>query len=212
MQQQNNYMITILIFIVFLAGLYFYANQASKLKEGFGLDNNRCPNILVQKGNRLYLYNTKIAKVPGVNPIEFENLEDYVEFMEWQRSQKIKCPVLYLQHSYDAQGNSGYKIRPGATNLHGGLPPTILGPEVDTKLVDATRNDPPYNQNSVPGFDASSYYIGKTTPLDKMNQEQENLLYSPNAMDPNWGGTEYTQSLIDKGDYAENQVETKVEN
>jgi len=214
MDHKNNYSLCTIAIIVFLAGLYFYASQANKLKEGFAGSEKRCPNILVQKGKRLYLYNSKIAKVPGVNPIEFENLEDYVEFTDWQRSQGIKCPVLYLQHSYDTQGNSGYKIRPGATDLHGGLPPSTTTSTAETgpisKLVDATRNDPPYNQNITPGFDASSYYVGRKTPLDKMDQTQENLLYSPNAMDPNWGGDDYTQSLIDQGYYKGNEVALRV--
>ena len=203
----NHYPICIFSIVVFLAGLYFYAIQANKLKERFSGSERRCPNILVQKGKRLYLYNSKIAKVPGVNPIEFENLEDYVEFTEWQRSQQIKCPILYLQHSYDTQGNSGYKIRPGATDLRGGLPPSS---DTVSKLVDATRNDPPYNQNVAPGFDASSYYVGRKTPLDEMDQSEEGLLYSPNPMDPNWGGNDYTQSLIDQGYYKGNQVAIKV--
>ncbi len=85
----------------------------------------RCPNVLVQKGTVLFLYNTKLAPVPGVNPIRFENLEEYVEFMEWLRGQGIKCPVLFLQHSVSAQGESIYSIRPSPTNLQGGLSPNI---------------------------------------------------------------------------------------
>ena len=56
----------------------------------------------------------------------------------------------------------------------------------------------------------SSYYVGAVTPLDKMNEKQENLLYSPDAMDPNWGGPEYTKSLIDKGFYKGNTVDIYV--
>jgi hypothetical protein len=75
-----------------------------------------------------------------------------------------------------------------------------------TLLVDATRNDPPYNTNSYPAYDQTSYYIGTTTPLDQMNYTQESAAISPDPMDPNWGGSEYTQSLIDKGYYKENNV------
>jgi hypothetical protein len=76
--------------------------------------------------------------------------------------------------------------------------------------VDATRNDPPYNTNSVPAHDQTSYYVGTTTPLDVMDQQQQNMLYSPNPMDQNWGGADYTQSLVDKGFYAENEVNIAV--
>ena len=94
-------LLTFLFILVFLIGLFFYA-KCSDPNYVEGLTNNtnsgvRCPNLLIQKGSRVYLYNSKIAKVPGVNPVEFENLEDYTEFLDWQRSQNIRCPVLYLQ-------------------------------------------------------------------------------------------------------------------
>jgi hypothetical protein len=213
----------------------------------------RCPNLLIQKGSRFYLYNSKIAKVPGVNPVEFENLEDYTEFLDWQRSQGIRCPVLYLQHTYDAQGNPVYKVRPSVSEPQGGLPPSssstpgsttdstmistpssqgnmapsigssvgnliteqeankiVAVPPNPTLLVDATRNDPPYNKNSYPAFDQTSFYVGTTTPLDKINAKEEHMLYSPNQMDQNWGGAEFTQSLIDKGYYKDNEVSIRV--
>jgi len=151
-----------------------------------------------------------VAKVPGVNPVEFDNLEEYTEFLDWQRSQGIRCPVLYLQQSYDAQGNEVYKSRPGVSEQQGGLPPSGPTYPNPTLLVDATQNDPPYNINSMPSYDNTSYYVGTTTPLDKMNQQKENLLYSDDPMDPNWGGIEYTQNLVDQGYYKDNEVSINV--
>ena len=93
----------IIIGIVFLLGLYFSCNYTSQnIIEGFDTSTSNCPNILIQKGKEFYLHNSKMAKIPGVNPVKFNNLEDYVEFLDWQRSQNIKCPVLFLQHSYNA--------------------------------------------------------------------------------------------------------------
>jgi hypothetical protein len=224
---------TFLLILVFLIGLYFYAkNGDTKYSEGFTVDTPRkpkCPDMLIQKGSRFYLYNSKLTQVPGVNPIEFENLEDYTEFLDWQKSQNIKCPVLYLQETYDAQGNRVYKSRPSVSEPQAGLPPSAnppvgiasqvpplmessLEPVGDeaypnpTLLVDATRNDPPYNSQSYPSHDPSNYYIGTTTPLDMMNVKQEKAPISPDPMDPNWGGSAYTQSLVDKGYYKENEV------
>ena len=222
----------LLAIIVFMIGIYFYARCADpKYAEGFTNQNyqTRCPNLLIQKGSKFYLYNSKLAQVPGVNPIEFDNLEDYTEFLDWQRSQGIRCPVLYLQSSYDAQGNSVYKVRPSVSEPQAGLPPSAaapigIGSQVPplmesslepvgddaypnpTLLVDATRNDPPYNKNSYPAFDQTSYYVGTTTPLDMMDVQQEQAKVSPNPMDPNWGGSAYTQSLVNKGYYKENEV------
>lgn len=206
--------VIILILVTFLSGLYFCSNYtSSKALEGLTNNSNnkfRCPNILLQKGPKFYLYNSEVAMVPGVNPIEFDNLEDYTEFIEWQRSKGIRCPVLYLQNTYDAQGESVYKIRPSVTEPQGGLPPaitTIPTAPNPTLLVDATRNDKPYNTNSLPAYDQTDFYVGSTTPLDTMqNETEENLLYSPNPMDDNWGGQKYTQSLVDSGYYIGNEV------
>jgi len=226
-------LLTFLSILVFLIGLYFYA-KCSDPKYEEGLTNNsnaqpRCPNLLIQKGARFFLYNSAVAKVPGVNPVSFENLEDYTEFLDWQRSQGIRCPVLYLQETYDAQGNPVYKVRPSVSEPQGGLPPSIASSSGNTimesslgnpdalaypnptLLVDATRNDPPYNKNSLPSYDESSYYVGTTTPLDMMNIVQQKETVSPNAMDPNWGGAEYTKSLVDKGYYAGNEVSIAVQ-
>jgi hypothetical protein len=206
------------------------ANE-SNIKENFSTGNGiRCPDILIQSGKELYLYNSKVAKVPGVNPVKFDNLEDYVEFTDWQRSQGIRCPVLYLQNTIDTQGNSVYKIRPSPVDLQGGLPsvsqtyqtPNEISSQINvtnsanvdklwqqpnpTLLVDATHNDQPYNINSVPSFDQSSFYVGTTTPLEKMNEKEQGLLYSPNPMDDNWGGQKYTQSLVDSGYYSGDKV------
>lgn len=204
--------ITILCLIIFFIGLFFYTKNDN---EGFTNNNNqRCPNLLIQKGSKFYLYNSKLAQVPGVNPVEFDNLEDYTEFLDWQRSQNIRCPVLYLQETYDAQGNRVYKSRPSVSEPQAGLPPIGIAsqnipPEAypnPTLLVDASRDDPPYNKNSYPAYDQSSYYIGTTTPLDDMNITQKQTKISPNPMDTNWGGAEYTKSLIDKGYYSNNDV------
>ena len=56
--------LTFLFILVFLIGLFFYAKTANpKYAEGLMNNNNtqdeqRCPNLLIQKGSRFYLYNT----------------------------------------------------------------------------------------------------------------------------------------------------------
>jgi hypothetical protein len=205
--------------------MYFYAKSYDpKYLEGF---TPRCPDLLIQKDSKFYLYNSKLAQVPGVNPIEFDNLEDYTEFLDWQRSKGIRCPVLYLQATYDAQGNRVYKARPSVSEPQAGLPPSTaspvgiastgappLLPTTDpllhpnpTLLVDAGHNDPPYNWKGYPAHDQTSYYVGTTTPLDQMDMQQEQAGISPNPMDPNWGGAAYTQELVDKGYYKANEVD-----
>ena len=218
--------------IIFLAGLIIYSRCAHpKYKDGFSNMNKRCPNTLIQKDSKFFLFNSNLAKIPGVNPIEFNNLEEYTEFLAWQKSQGIRCPVLYLQQTFDAQGNPVFKVRPSVTDLQGGLPPTISingltnkqNDEIiqqydpaflddylhkdSTLLVDATHNDAPYNKNSYPSFDESAYYSGTNTPLDEMDKKKEQPgTVSPDPMDMNWGGAEYTEYLVDKGYYKDNEV------
>ena len=204
----------VIVLIIFLFGLIFYARYGpNAVVEGFdakSLTGPRCPNILIQKGAKYYLYNSNVTQVPGVNPIAFNNLEEYVEFLEWQRAAGIRCPVLYVQNTYDVQGERVYKIRPSVTDLQGGLPPSITKP---TLLVDATRNDPPYNKGQYPSQDQTSFYVGTTTPLDV--SLDTNMLYnqkgvSDNPMDPNWGGADYTEELVEAGYYKDNEVKMRV--
>ena len=220
-----------IIIIVGLLGLLFISSHSLKYKEGLSSITDKCPNVLIQKGSDFYLYNSNRAKVPGVNPLRFNSLEEYTEFIEWQRSQGIRCPILFLQKSYDTQGEEGYAIRPDPTDLQGGLPtrtlnygptpkpvemPTPLELSIgelklppETKLSDASRSDPPFNVNSYPGFDQQNQEIGLNTPLDKMFHENPSGV-SPNPMDTNWGGHKYTQNLVNNGYYKDNEVSIRI--
>ena len=140
------------IFIFFL-GLYYFIT-APRSYESFVSGTKNCPDKLVRKGKRFYLYNTKLAEVPGVNPIVFDHLEDYTEYIEWERHYGRRCKVLYLEEGIDTQGNPVYMERPGIDDT--------------TLLLDAGRDDPPYNTNSYPGFDPENQYVGEETPLDNM--------------------------------------------
>jgi hypothetical protein len=191
-----------IIVIIALTGLLFIGKKT--LKEGF--NTGSCPNILIQKGSEFYLYNSRRAKVPGVNPIRFNTLEDYTDFIKWQRSQGIRCPILYLQQTYDTQGNMKYKVKSDAN--YNDLPPELRGKQTlppEELLLDASRQDPPYNQDHYAGYDPQNQYIGKNTPLDKIFHESYNGV-SPNPMDTNWGGDNYTQNLIDSGFYKNREV------
>ena len=198
---QNNG-IMFLIFILFLMGLYFVSKN--NVYENF--DTSNCPDTLIQKDSKFYLYNSKEPKVTGVNPIEFESLEEYIEYTKWQRSKGIRCPILYLQNTFDAQGNEVYQARPDPEDPEGGLPSQISyeskkldNNRVTDLLIDASRDDPPYNQNSYPGFDPQNQTIGENTPLDKLFYIQVKPNHkSVNAMDPNWGGVKYSQQMVKK--------------
>ena len=191
----------LLIGVLFLAGfIYVCLNKTSDLLEGFSVPSN-CPNLLIKKDDKYLLVNTTKSHIPGVNPIEFKNLEDYTEFMQWLRGQGIRCPVLFLQQTYDTQGKRTYRILPDAYEPNAGLPPQRMPHE--TKLYDAG-----HNPGSMPGFDPLNQYIGDYTPLDKMFHEKGPI--SDNPMDPNWGGKAYTAEIVKEGKYAGDTVEIKV--
>ena len=290
----------LIIGIMFLLGFYFIykSNDVETFTDNSDENKNykiaeNCPDVLIQKGSAFFLYNSKRANVPGINPIRFESLEEYVEFTDWQRSQGILCPILYLQHAYNAQGEPVYKARPSPTNLQGGAPDFIVGPD---SLPNCSINMPPselftsdaslpqvnmppkelppysniqrnilpppkmvpvqgicgqnaqltpampqnsmpmgftptntYNANAYSGANANAYgnangnangngnaefypnkydpqnqEIGLITPLDKMYNQTSGV--SPNPMDDNWGGVEYTENLVKSGYYSGGEV------
>ena len=271
----------IVILVIFLLGFYFILNpnkiesftnavDASGNPTGKKMTDN-CPDVLIQKGSALFLYNSKRGNVPGVNPIKFENLEEYVEFTEWQRSQGILCPVLFLQHAYNAQGEPVYKARPSPTNLQGGLPdfhvdqnslpngiidsqtianimnnpdnPNIMPPPSTVPMQgngglnntsgggvggatpfkyrttaesitnasnggnlghdDTTCTGTVVNENDdYPGFNTPALIKGQYTDFEKKNFKG----LSPNPMDSNWGGMDFTEKLVQAGYYKDDEV------
>ena len=172
-------------------------------------DESRCPNMLIERENNYFLYNSKMAIVPGVNPIQFKSLEEYSEFLDWQRGQGINCPVLELKYSTDPQGNDVYKIKPDMFKNQGGLPNTsstansngeIGMYQNDTSSIldanmDSTSKKPiEFNKGTI-GFDPQNQYIGLQTPIDNITS---NKSPSANPMDSNWGGAAYTQNYVSK--------------
>ena len=145
-------------------------NENSK-KEGFV--SNQCPTTMIKKGNKIYLYNPKLAKIPGVNPIVLDSLKDYEEYVQWQRASKINCPILHLERMYDTQGNENYEIKPSfmidqpSGPLNHELPHMHKTPDIHELLNAHQDNNIPYNQNSFPAFDPYNQNLGLMTTLDQ---------------------------------------------
>ena len=171
------------------------------------IQTDRCPNILVQHGSEIFLYNSKVEKVPGVNPIRFKSLEDYAEFTEWLKGRGIRCPVLFLQYSYNTQGEAVYKIRPSPADIQGGLSanvPYSPAPAALVQMMDASRDNPPFNNQMYDGFDPLNFNMGDYTAHDAAFREKElTMTYSDNPMDANWGGIRYSESAVASGIYAD---------
>ena len=191
---------TLFFIMIFFLGLYVYSTYTQReLIEPFQnpLHENKCPNLLIKKNNLLYLYRKEDPEIPGVNPIVFENLEDYVEHVKYQRSQGIRCPVLYLQHMYSSEGKPVYRIYPSPEDTNTGLPYLQSNIQVERNLIDAG-----FTEGNMPGYDYVGLDNGVNTPLDKMFYSPESI--SDNAMDPHWGGVVYSREIVDSGKYEDN--------
>tara|TARA_B100000035_G_scaffold228634_1_gene196924 strand:- start:209 stop:787 length:579 start_codon:yes stop_codon:yes gene_type:complete len=187
-------MIKLLVpFIIFLLGLYISLNYSShSFKDGFVGDDDNCPDLLVQQGTELHLLNTKKAKIPGVNPIKFENLEEYVEYLDWQNYHGIKCPVLHFQKQYDAQGQEIYKIKDYISDELD-LPISQKYDAEISELMDANYNG---NKNlHFQGYDKDNQYIGQYNKLDqKFNEDCKGI--NLNAMHTCWSGEEASKNAF----------------
>ena len=221
---------TILFFIISSFIIFFVIFSLKRESfESFTSTNGNlnCATLLIQKGNNYYLYNTNQPKIDGVNPLIFTSLDQYTNFLKWQRSQGIRCPVAILQQTIDSQGNNVYQTRTSLTEPQAGSVPANTTPLNTTPNINVNNNNnlPPlpmkfegvdagsYNSPNYPDFNQSMYYRGSITPAgippepkDVVANSNYNALYSDNAMDPNWGGQEYTQALLDAGYYKGNEV------
>jgi len=220
------YLIIIFTLLALLAGLYVYStqrivfidiptHQSGRVDIQEGLQNSEkktapCPNVLVQNGNVLLLYNS--TNNHDELPIQFNNLDEYIEYTKEQEQKGVRCPILFLQKENDVQGNDVYRVRPSPTNLAGGSPTITINPSGTNQkiqfppVIDANRDSPPFNANNYPGFDPYGLQIGEFNALDAIHESTATPPLSDNPMDPNWGGVEFTQSAVDSGKYIGNLV------
>jgi hypothetical protein len=220
-----NILVWLSISLVFVLGLIYYLRGSLSVlvnfKEGMGMmDSSKqkrmCGNLLVKEGNQIKLYNSNTAEVPGINPLVFNSLDEYGEFVDWLRSQNIHCPVLVLEESYNVQGDKTY-VHGGDMRFLGAVSDDLIqvpyeGNGVPTiqPLIDATKdNNPPYNVYDHQGYDPQNQQIGRFTKLDLEPTDVIENGKSPFATDPNWGGPEYSQKLLDVGMFDEDKVYVK---
>ena len=64
--------------IIFLGGIHFYGKYATMTKS------SACPNILMKVDSKYFLYNSKLDRVPGANPIQFDTLEDCLKYVNYE--------------------------------------------------------------------------------------------------------------------------------
>ena len=160
-------LLLLFVFFMFMFGIYFIAKP--KRHESF--ISAECPNTMIKDGNKILIYNPNHPKVPGVNPIQMESLEDYEEYVSWQRANKINCPILHLEKVFNTQGEEKYQVKDdfNSENCDGGLnhdvPNVKETPDLG-KIIDATLDNPPYNSNEYPGYDPLDQDVGRKNVID----------------------------------------------
>lgn len=204
-----------LIFLIstFILGLYVTMYWDTKVnlttKEHMTTnDENNCPNMLIQKGNALLLYNTNLPEDEN-NPMTFFNLDEYINYLEIQKSKGNSCPVLYLQQENNAQGDDVFRVRPSPFDKQGGLAsePALAPNNLNViPRSDASRANPPYNKDQFPGFDPMGQYVGKYTDVDAIHDSTNARKISDNPMDSKWAGVTYTQQMVDSGKYVDREI------
>lgn len=209
----NSIQIGFIIFLIitFILGIVSILEQSEPTeynKEAFSnlenMSSGECPDMLVQKGNVLALYNSQKPREEGTNPLLFQTLDDYIIHLENQRTNGIDCPVLYLRQENDAQGNDIYRVRPSPFELDGGVPASNGTKPVEVQ--DANRLNQPFNANNYPGIDPTGQYVGVYTNIDAIHDSTKKQATSDNPMDTNWGGTKYTQTVVQTGKYVGREV------
>ena len=149
-----------------------------------------CPDLLIKSGNAILLYNSKMPEEPGINPLPFYNLDEYINYLEILKKKGVHCPVLFLQEEMNTQGNSVFRLRPDIFNPNGGLPNTSTTTvKTPINLIDSNDDNPPYNAEMYNGFDPIGLHIGQYTKLDVIHDSTyKDKELSENPMDKNWGG------------------------
>jgi len=198
---------TIIIFLIAISVCALLSHtQFTKdaLNEGLEVKGNSdtakiCGTALIKRGGKLLLFVDPNNK--DEIPTEFNTLDDYISYLNEQKSNGIECPVLFLQQENDTQGNDVYRIRPNPFNQSGGMNPVNVVP-----IKDANRSNYPYNSNQYPGVDTTGLQIGVYNELDEIHDSTSKAKISDNPMDSNWGGVEFTKGKIEEGKYEDNEV------
>lgn len=213
------------LIIVFFLGLYLYSVNFNLMQQSIiptETSKFECPNMLIRKENKLYLFN---KKNPSEN-IVFNDMNEYNTYLEMQKKKGIDCPILYVQQENNAQGNDVFVMYNTKNDISNIIPTSIRNnSNIDVKdvspyisytnnspiehfeaVTDAGRDNPPYNANNYPSFDPQGLYIGKYTELDVIHASTEKEPVSDNPMDTNWGGIQHTEKSIESGKYDENNV------
>ena len=209
-----------IILSIFALGFLFTLSYGHKdlIQEPFDITNT-CPNLLIRKGNEIHLINTNKALIPGVNPIKFDSLEEYSQFIEYQRHLKINCPVLYYQETYNTQNDKGFRLHNDPFNPQTGVPSHIAkeyninNSAILNHIENTDKNGVEYQvdkTNHLKQKCPEDYRIKDgdfTQPMDTTDQtignksHLDNITMDTNPMATNWKGHDKTDKAIEMGEF-----------
>ena len=107
--------------------------------------NDLCPTLLIKRGGKYMLFNKNMPEEVGENPVFFESLDQYKDYIETQRKlYNQNCPVLFLQEESNAQGENVYKMRKTHGYGNGNVDPLLLG-SVQDYFVNNTNVTPKFS-------------------------------------------------------------------
>jgi len=90
-------------------------------------DNAGCPNLLVNKGDIIFLYNMSLPENQLVQT--FKTMDEYQVYVLQQQSEGKNCPLLYLRQEVNTQGREVYRVYTEATMGPGGAEARIPTPD-----------------------------------------------------------------------------------
>jgi hypothetical protein len=165
---KNKFLLYILILVMFIWGLLFVIRQPIEPREKEPFVGDNCQTTLIKDGNTILLYDNTKATVPGVNPIKLKSLDEYKEYISWQRANHIRCPILHLEKVYTTQGSEMYEIRQNFIdkNKESGANLDLITTNSNSNsnpsqnCNDASISHPPFNSNQFPAFDKQNQTQG----------------------------------------------------
>ena len=131
--------LNILAVIILVVGIiYLVVNPSEPFVDG------ACPTTMIKNGQQIMIYDPSKAKIPGVNPIMLNNLEEYKEYVAWQKKSNLDCPILFLEKVFNAPGDEMYQIRPS----------------FDTDIPYGAMNHSMPRKDHITGYDKDNQTIG----------------------------------------------------
>jgi len=132
--------------------------------------SGQCPTTLIKDGNYYLVFDPTKAKIPGVNPVQLKSLEDYKEFVKWQRHNKLGCPILHFEKVYTTQGTEMYEIKPNfeLNENEGGVNHSIPSTNtISSTSCDANQSHPPFNANMFTAYDPQNQTEGNPGVMEQ---------------------------------------------